>query len=62
MTELDVLVGEIDEKVQQLQQFIAAGNVATFDEYKKTCGEIKGLLTARGYALDLKQRMENSDE
>ena len=47
MAELDVLVGEIDEKVQQLQQFIAAGNVATFDEYKKTCGEIKGLLIAR---------------
>jgi len=62
MKEIELIVGEIDDKIQQLQAFIATGNVATFDEYKRTCGEIKGLLTARGYALDLKQRMENSDE
>jgi hypothetical protein len=25
------------------------------------CGEVRGLLTARGYILDLKQNLENSD-
>jgi len=41
---------------------VSNGNVDDFNEYKKLCGEIRGLLTARGYTLDLKQRMENSDE
>ena len=34
----------------------------TFEEYKRLCGEIKGLLTARGYIIDLKQNLEESDE
>ena len=59
---LDILVEQLDEKVQQLQDHVSTGNVATFEEYKRTCGEIKGLLTARGYILDLQQRMEQSDD
>jgi hypothetical protein len=59
---LDVLVMNLDEKIQQLQDYTASGRAASFEEYKGTCGEIRGLLTARGYVLDLKQRMENSDD
>jgi hypothetical protein len=62
MNVLDVLIQQLDEKVLQLQEAVAAGRVETFEEYKKVCGEIRGLLTARGYVLDLKQNMENSDE
>ena len=62
MNVLDVLIQQLDEKVLQLQEALAAGRVETFEEYKKMCGEIRGLLTARGYALDLKQTMEKSDE
>ena len=62
MNVLDVLIQQLDEKVLQLQEAVAAGRVETFEEYKKMCGEIRGLLTARGYVLDLKQNMENSDE
>jgi uncharacterized protein YaaR (DUF327 family) len=58
----DVIVNQIDDKVQQLQEAVSSGRAVTFEEYKKTCGEIKGLLIARGYALDLKQRLESSDE
>lgn len=58
----DVLIGQINEKVQQLQEAVANGNAASFEEYKKTCGEIRGLLTARQYILDFKQRMEENDE
>jgi hypothetical protein len=58
----DVLVQQLNEKVQQLQEAVGAGRAETFEEYKKTCGEIRGLLIARGYILDLKQKMENSDE
>lgn len=62
MDAFDVLISEIDEKVQQLQEFLAQGRAESYEEYKKVCGEIKGLLMARGSALDLKHRMENSDE
>jgi hypothetical protein len=59
---LEILVEQLDDKVKQLQEHISTGRPDTFEEYKRTCGEIKGLLTARGYVLDLQQRMEQSDE
>jgi hypothetical protein len=62
MNPLDVLVQQLDEKVLQLHDALASGRVETFEEYKKVCGEIRGLLTARQYALDLKQLMEKSDD
>jgi hypothetical protein len=62
MTGLEVLLKQIDEKVQQLQDSIVNGNIDKFEDYKKLCGEVRGLLTARGYTLDLKDRMEKSDE
>lgn len=62
MNALDVLVEQADDKVTQLKDYLAEGRAESFEEYKKICGEIKGLLTSRGYALDLKQRLEQSDE
>ena len=62
MDALDILVDQTDEKVTQLKDYLAEGKSESFEEYKRICGEIKGLLIVRGYALDLKQRMEQSDE
>ena len=62
MDALDVIVEQADEKVTQLKDFLSEGKAESYEEYKRICGEIKGLLTARGYALDLKQRLEQSDE
>lgn len=62
MTGLEVLLKQIDEKVLQLEQSVTNGNIDKLEDYKKLCGEIRGLLTVRGYILDLKDRMENSDE
>lgn len=62
MDALEVIVEQTDDKVAQLKDFLAEGRAESFEEYKRICGEIKGLLTARGYALDLKQRLEQSDE
>jgi len=59
---IDVLVKQSDEKVAQLKDYLSEGKAESFEEYKKLCGEIKGLLTVRGYALDLQQTMENSDD
>jgi hypothetical protein len=62
MTGLELLLKQIDEKVLQLKDSITNGNVEKFEDYKKLCGEVRGLLTAREYTLDLKDRLENSDE
>jgi hypothetical protein len=62
MTEIELLLKQIDEKATQLKDSVILGNYEKFEDYKKTCGEIRGLLIARGYVLDLKDRMENSDE
>jgi hypothetical protein len=62
MTELDVLVLQLNEKIEQMKDAVANGNFEKFEDYKKTCGEIRGLLIARGYVLDLKERMEKSDD
>ena len=61
MTELEVVVQQIDEKVEQLKEAVMIGNL-DHSGYQKICGEVRGLLIARGYALDLKDRMEKSDE
>jgi hypothetical protein len=57
----DVLVDELNKKVEQLKEWIASGQAQDYSGYQKVCGEIRGLLTARGYILDLKQNLENSD-
>jgi hypothetical protein len=62
MTEIDVLVLQLNEKIEQVKEAVTTGNFDKFEDYKKTCGEIRGLLIARGYVLDLKDRMEKSDE
>lgn len=59
---LDYLLGEFIERIQMLQKAMAAGNCSNFEEYKYTCGQIRGLEAACLTITDLKQRLENSDE
>jgi hypothetical protein len=61
MTELEIIAYQIDEKVEQLKDAVMVGNLDHVG-YQKICGEVRGLLTARGYALDLKDKMEKMDE
>ena len=62
MDAFEVIVKQIDDKVSQLNEHIASGRASSFEEYKSLCGEIRGLLTARGYTLDLQKQMENIDD
>jgi hypothetical protein len=41
---------------------LADGKAEDFSEYKKMCGEVKGLLTARLYIQDLQERIINNDD
>jgi hypothetical protein len=62
MDAFEILIKQADEKIEQLKDFLAEGKAESFEEYKKLCGEVRGLLIMRGYTLDLKQRLENSDD
>ena len=62
MDAFEVLVQQTDEKVAQLKDHLSEGKATSFEEYKRLCGEIRGLLLARGYIIDLQQKMEYSDE
>ena len=62
MTVTELLVKQIDEQTSFLREGLSLGRAISFEEYKGTCGEVKGLLVARGYILDLMQKMEESDD
>jgi hypothetical protein len=62
MNAFEVLIKQADEKLEQLKEYLAEGKADSYEEYKKLCGEIRGLLIMRGYTLDLKQRLETSDD
>jgi hypothetical protein len=62
MKELEILAFQLSEKIEQVKEALTNGNFERFEDYKKTCGEVRGLLIARGYVLDLKDQMEKSDE
>ena len=59
---LKLLSAKIDDKVSQLQMAIADGKADDYAEYKRMCGEVKGLLTARLYIIDLQERVTNDDD
>lgn len=60
MDVFETLVLQIDNKISQIKDHICVGK-SDIDEYKKLCGEIRGLLLAREYVLDLKQTTESSE-
>ena len=62
MNAFEILIQQADEKIEQLKEYLAEGKAESFEDYKKLCGEIRGLLIMRGYVLDLKQRLETSDD
>ena len=59
---LEHLSSKINDKVSQLQVNLADGNAMDYSEYKKMCGEVKGLLTARLYITDLQERLKTDDD
>jgi len=62
MNALDVLISQLNERVAMLSTAICNGNLETFEEYKKLCGEVRGLLTAEDYIKALKNKLETLDD
>ena len=59
---LDYLLDEYRDRINMLQTAIASGNCMSYEEYKDSCGQIRGLEAACLTITDLQQRMELSDE
>jgi len=59
---LQHLSSKLDDSVLQLQMNMADGLAKDYAEYKKMCGEVKGLLIARSYIKDLQERLINNDD
>ena len=62
MDTLDYLQKEITERMTMLSDAASRGQCASFEEYKYTCGQLRGLESACAIIKDLKNRMENSDD
>jgi len=58
---LEYLLGEYKDRMDYLAQSLAQGSVATIEEYRYICGQIRGLESACAVIVDLKNRMEKSD-
>ena len=59
---LDLLLEKYQERIALLQDAIAMGGCKSYDEYKYSCGQLRGLEAACLVVTDLKSTMENSDE
>lgn len=59
MDAFDVVIKHIDDKLSQLKDAVCSERIDSFETYKQMCGEIRGLQTARGYVLDMKDNLDD---
>jgi len=61
MDPLDVIISKLNEQKNRMVNDLVTGN-KDFDEYKFSCGVVRGLLIALGNAEDLREQMEGNDD
>jgi hypothetical protein len=59
---LEVLLKQYRDKRNQIADAVSSGAAKDYAEYRALCGEIRGLLTAESYLLDLAKNLENADD
>lgn len=59
---LEILLKECRDKRTQLADHVSNGSAKDYAEYRAICGEIRGLLTAESYMLDLAKNLESADD
>jgi hypothetical protein len=59
---LEYLLDEYKDRMKMLQEALSHGNCQNFEEYRYICGQLRGLEAACLTIVDLKNRLENSDE
>ena len=60
--QLDHVLEECIERMDAIKSAVGSGNCTSFEEYKYSCGQIRGLEAACFIITDLKQRLEKSDD
>ena len=59
---LEVLIKQYRDKRSQIADAVSSGAAKDYAEYRALCGEIRGLLTAESYLLDLAKNLENAND
>ena len=59
---LDYLLSQYKERMDMLSDAMARGGCTSFEEYKFTCGQLRGLEAACAVIKDLQERLETLDE
>ena len=62
MDQNEYYLKQLQERMALLQTALARGSCISFEEYKYTCGQIRGLEAACAIIEDLKQQLEHSDD
>lgn len=60
--ELEYLANKIEEKRQQLLEAVGDGACKDFAAYTNMTGQIRGLLTAQRFVIDLANQLERNDD
>jgi hypothetical protein len=58
----DVLLAEYKDRMDMLSEALIRGNCPTIEEYRYICGQLRGLEAACLTIVELKNRLENSDD
>lgn len=62
MDNFDYLLSQYKERMDMLADAMARGMCTSFEEYKFTCGQLRGLESACAVIKDLQERLETMDE
>ena len=55
---LDYLLREYKDRMEMLSDALTTGNLASFEDYKYVCGQLRGLEAACVVIADLKAKIE----
>jgi hypothetical protein len=61
MDQLEYLVQQFTERMTMLSGAMARGQCGSYEEYKYTCGQLRGLEAACAIVEDLTKNLEDSD-
>lgn len=59
---LEYLLNEYQDRMKFLTAGLSQGNIPTIEEYRYICGQLRGLEAACGIIVDLKNRLEHSND
>ena len=59
---LEFLLEQYKDRMHMLSDAMSRGMCVSFEEYKFTCGQLRGLESACSVIQDLAERLERSDD